>query len=58
LRGHKLPFLSPPSFSDPQQSSPPISHVILAHQVSSEGEEGDQEEEHNPNIDAHQARLS
>jgi hypothetical protein len=33
-------------------------HVILAHQVSSEGEEGDQEEEHNPNINAHQAGLS
>jgi hypothetical protein len=33
-------------------------HVILAHQVSSEGEEGDREEEHNPSMDAHQARLS
>jgi hypothetical protein len=33
-------------------------HVILAHQVSTEGEEDDQEEEHNPSMDAHQARLS
>jgi hypothetical protein len=32
-------------------------HVILAHQVSSEGEEGDQEEKHNPNIDAHQSPV-
>jgi hypothetical protein len=32
-------------------------HVILAHQISSEGEEDDQEEERNPNIDAHQPRL-
>ena len=32
-------------------------HVILAHQISSEGEEGDQEEERNPTIDAHQPRL-
>jgi hypothetical protein len=33
------------------------SMMILAHQISSEGEEGDQEEERNPNIDAHQPRL-